>query len=66
MFYRYYDEVDFKPLKEINFDFSTYNPSIPYEAHISSPRDKYYLKAELWSSEGIQMCVSEENLIRKE
>ena len=34
VFYRYYDEVDFKPLKEIPFNFSDYNPSVPYEAHI--------------------------------
>lgn len=66
VFYRYYDEVDFKPLKEINFDFSTYNPSVPYEAHIASPRDKYYLKAELWSTEGHMMCSADETLIRKE
>lgn len=66
VFYRYYDEVDFKPLKEINFDFSTYNPLVPYEAHIASPRDKYYLKAELWSTEGHMMCSADETLIRKE
>lgn len=66
VFYRYYDEVDFKPLKEINFDFSSYNPSVPYEAHIASPRDKYYLKAELWSFEGQMMCSADETLIRKE
>lgn len=67
VFYRYYDEIDFKPLKEIPFNFSDYNPSVPYEAHISSPRDKYYLKAELWSpSSIISMCNAGETLIRKE
>ena len=70
VFYRFFDEIDLKELKEITFNVGDYVQGRPFDVYIPSPREKYYLKAELWSFDGtvygIEMCHSDETLIRKD